>query len=326
MSKCAKCENVFSGEMIAVCNICNDLYHATNTSGVNCAGLSATELKVLELKRDPLLFYKCKKCISGGKKNPVIDLLTVLSSKIDSLEKVKNDFQMFEKDKLPKIESDIDKIIETSSNHSEKLQDIQGKMKKLEDEVFKFSNLKINNHNVTNVGDNSQFKSTSYKQYKEFGIREKKLNNVMIYNFPENVDSHGHYKVIVEVSKISSLLDNFGLKTKFSSKNIIRLGKYDKNKIRPIRLIMEVRSDVSKIISNWQALPRDIHVSFDLTSNQRNSYNILKNEARKFNIENKDAAIFKIVRFKEGEPIIIDKVKVNTDTQDVDHSVLSDST
>ena len=106
MSCCAKCDGVFSGGLIAVCNVCNDLYHASNVTKDNCSGLSDTEIKVLELKKkEPVLFYKCEGCRNNSKENPITNLLTTLNNKMDSYESLKNDFREFGANKLPMIES-----------------------------------------------------------------------------------------------------------------------------------------------------------------------------------------------------------------------------
>lgn len=315
MSTCTKCDLCFKGELIAVCHICNNLFHGTNA----CSGLSATEISVLKLKRkNPLLFYKCEECRKDGKENPIVNLLSDMRTRLDSLEKTKVDFLSFKETELPKLESDVMSLKGNAVQTHNQIKLLTEKLEELDSKMGNdFTSNNFSESTSLSQPSNKNYSiSSNFKTFKEYNERQKRLNNLIIYNFPENVDSHGSSKSIVDSSKINELLSKFEIKTKITSKNIIRLGKYVKDKIRPIRLKMDNRGDVSKIISNWQALPKDLVVTFDLTVDQRSKYKILKNEVRQFNKDNKEASFYKVVRFHEGEPIILKKDKKNIQPSD----------
>ncbi|KAJ8673901.1 hypothetical protein QAD02_005163 [Eretmocerus hayati] len=59
MSHCFACNESFDGkQLIVACIVCTELYHATN----KCADLTASEIKVIELKEKPKLQFKCANC------------------------------------------------------------------------------------------------------------------------------------------------------------------------------------------------------------------------------------------------------------------------
>ncbi|KAJ8671954.1 hypothetical protein QAD02_003213 [Eretmocerus hayati] len=64
MSHCFACNESFDGkQLIVACIVCTELYHATN----KCADLTASEIKVIELKKKPKLQFKCANCEKSGK-------------------------------------------------------------------------------------------------------------------------------------------------------------------------------------------------------------------------------------------------------------------
>ncbi|KAJ8672195.1 hypothetical protein QAD02_003454 [Eretmocerus hayati] len=64
MLHCFTCNGSFDGKQIIVaCIVCTELSHATN----KCADLTASDIKVIELKKKPKLQFKCANCEKSGK-------------------------------------------------------------------------------------------------------------------------------------------------------------------------------------------------------------------------------------------------------------------
>lgn len=301
MSTCAKCKLNFAKDLIAVCNICNDLYHASGTS--NCAGLSATEIKVLQLKsKEPVLFYKCDNCRKDGKENPIVNLLLELRNKTNKLEEMKQEFNDFKANKLPNIEKDLDELIDKSSSMDDRIAKLENLIVSAEDTATVVA---VGKNNIVNAPAINTF-----CQMKEFNLRQKKLNNIILYKVTEMITNNS-YNHKEDVANIIKLLSKFDFKTTLSAKNIHRIGNFEINKSRPIRIKFDKRSDATKIVSNWQSLPKNIFVSFDFTLDQRTKYKTLRKETLLFNHNNKDANIYKVIRYSEGEPYIVIKDKIN---------------
>lgn len=305
MSKCAKCNELFNKDKIVVCHICNGLYHLEN-----CSNLSSTEQRVFDLKKKvPLLFYKCDKCSTEGGENPVINLLLDLHEKIDNMNTMKDQFVKFQDEKLPKIEEDINQLNLDTATAKSNIEVLQGKVNELQSQINDVSSSKLGDSVLVSKINSS---SSNLKNHKEYSLRISKQNNIIIYNLKENVNTNGSYNLKEEIEKVDEVLAKVDIKTKFNKNNLLRIGKFNPSKMRPLLVKMNCRSDASKVISNWQALPNEINVTFDFTLDQRIKYKNLRKIASAFNSENSDENIYKVVRYNsDGEPFIIDKVKVN---------------
>lgn len=300
MSSCAKCKKDFpQGQRIIVCNVCSALFHYHPSEVTeNCSGLLATEVKALDIKiRNPFLYYKCEFCKKDGRDDPIRKLLLELTDKNKEFEKVKEDFNKFHTEKLPLIEEDFDKLLTNFSVLEDKVNSMEKIIKSFNDLS---SQIKSHLSGVTN--------DFSYKNISEYSARQSKRNNVIIYKFKESIEND-LYNQAVDVSNVVNVLSNMKLKTNLCGNNIFRVGKFDVNKIRPVLIKMDVRSDATKVIANWRSLPKEINVSFDFTLDQRAKYKALRSEVIKFNEVNKNQDMYKIIRYKNGEPFILDKFK-----------------
>ena len=99
------------------------------------------------------------------------------------------------------------------------------------------------------------------------------------------------------------------LSTAFDNNNVKRIGKYSVNSIRIIKITMDCRNDVTKVLTNWRLIPKKFIVSADLTMNQRECLNSLKEQAREFNVQNdlNPTDHKKIVKFIRGNLTLITK-------------------
>lgn len=306
MSNCAKCDGGFTGGLIAVCNICNDLFHVSTSPADNCSGLTSTEIRVLELRRkEPLLFYKCSVCKEKGKENPFANVLHELRNKLDVIQDIVSDFNMFKTSTLPSIQSSLDTLTDNYKNLNDKVKSLQEICKSV-------------NESDDLVASNSNFNSKDvnvFHDIKEYNLRLNKKNNIIIFKATECLVNN-KFNLEADVQNIIKILNIFDLQTKLDSNKISRIGKFATDKCRPVLVKFDVRSDATKVISNWQSLPRNLYVSFDYTNDQRSKYKRLKDEASNFNTNNKESGVFKVVRYKDGEPFLAVKNKVDKSNKD----------
>ena len=71
------------------------------------------------------------------------------------------------------------------------------------------------------------------------------------------------------------------LETKLSIKKLRRLGVFDKDKTRPIRVRLDCRQDVTNIITHWLLIPKQNIVFYDLAKDI-NSIPRLRNDVKRF--------------------------------------------
>ncbi|KAJ8685613.1 hypothetical protein QAD02_021406 [Eretmocerus hayati] len=99
MSPCKTCSQPFKNQLIASCVICNELFHADP----ECAVITASEVKVLQLKNKPLLEFTCNDSKQLGRDRHY-KVLEKLSSDIDVIEGKCNT--------IPSIEDQLDDMKE----------------------------------------------------------------------------------------------------------------------------------------------------------------------------------------------------------------------
>ena len=297
MSSCAKCNKLFSGDYIVVCNVCNNLFHSSSEPSENCSGLAPSEIKALNLKsKESFLFYKCESCRSDGKDNPVFRLLSSLDEKMKSFDSLKDDFYKFTSNKLPAMEGEIS--------------DLADKYTKLSDAVSNLGSLS-NSLNATSVHSSHLTRQTNtFQEIREYNLRQSKQNNVLLFHLAETIhdNNYDHHKDVENVIKV---LGTLVFKSTLDINNVTRIGKFTKGVNRPVLIKFSCRSDALKLITNWKTLPRSIYVSFDYTPNQRSKYRILKEEVKQFNLDKNNNTTYKVIRYKDGEPFIMVKNKLS---------------
>ena len=83
MSECANCKKHFAfGSSIEPCIICRGLFHA-HTS---CANFTASETRVLEVKKTPMMVYRCQACTTQSGLYP--DVRQMVSELKDDIQKL----------------------------------------------------------------------------------------------------------------------------------------------------------------------------------------------------------------------------------------------
>ena len=141
----------------------------------------------------------------------------------------------------------------------------------------------------------------------EIDDRKRRENYLLILNVPEQIKSdNGKLRKDYDLNMVKSTLQKINnLQTKLSINKLRRLGAFDKDKTRLIRVRFDCRQDVTNIITHWRLIPKDNIVSYDLTKSQRSQYNKLRIDVKKFNSseENKNKAK-QIVKFVNGNPKI----------------------
>ena len=92
-TNCTGSNAEFNGNLIAICCVCLDLYHCNEKlrygSGLNCASVSYTEVRVLKLKSKKLLIYRCPECSKNGGIQPqLVELIEKLQSSVAKLSSI----------------------------------------------------------------------------------------------------------------------------------------------------------------------------------------------------------------------------------------------
>lgn len=287
MSTCSSCNKAFDAtSVIAVCNICNSLFHSTPT----CAGVTASEIKVLELKKSkPLLVYKCVECHESGNTHAslqevVYDLKEFVNALRKDMGKVKEEVKHLKSEIIPEIKNEVSSINKDLNTHISSCTD---RFSALEDVHIQTSR-KIDNLTLNPSTSMDLTEAT----IKEINDRQRREKNLLIFNVPDT------NSLLVDVKTVNDILHSLDL----SPREIKRLGVFN-NTNRPILAKMNNTEDLVKVLKNWKSLPTEFRYSSDHSPAQRSLYNKLKVEVEQHNAAHANK---KIVKFIKGTPTILD--------------------
>ena len=259
-------------------------------SGVNCASVTSSENKVLQLKSKKVLVYRCKSCDENGGDSPkLIEAIASLQSAVKSLTGAVDYVNKLKSTVVPAIHSDI-KGLKVSNNNLESKVDkhimasnqvVEGVQNTISDLSTKVNKLE---EVVPTLSTAAAVPSLNNAQgvIDEIEERKKRECNLIIFNADDfDEESYVLDKNAQLVSSVLAKINN--IKTVFNSSNVKRLGDYETDKKRPILVKMRHHNEVSNVLMHWNLIKKPFSVSFDLTPYQREQFKVLKNQADAFN-------------------------------------------
>jgi len=112
----------------------------------------------------------------------------------------------------------------------------------------------------------------------ELADRERRKNNLIIYNLPEKSDREADKKLFAELCKTT-------FSEEFAVSKILRLGKKNDNKNRPLLVVLKHETDKSFLLSNSARLrqhdsSKTVYFSPDRTKFERLKYKNLVEELK----------------------------------------------
>jgi hypothetical protein len=140
----------------------------------------------------------------------------------------------------------------------------------------------------------------------ELTERNTRSRNILLFNVPE-VESNetGHSQNEDDTARTTELIHSVETFANIPIHKVQRLGMKQKNKIRPVKVILGHSEDARTILFNKFKLPKEIRVKQDLTQLQRSQ---LKSKWDELEIRKKKGEGDLAVRFVNGAPKI---VKIN---------------
>lgn len=128
--------------------------------------------------------------------------------------------------------------------------------------------------------------------------RQKRMNNIMMFNLPETND---------DMMKASEILRLLVTNYEIGVAKVLRVGKANKNGIRALKITLNNANDVDQVVWAKKGIlkGRNVYISADLTPMQNENLKQLKQEmeTRKENGENV------VIRFIKGVPKIVEDSK-----------------
>lgn len=139
----------------------------------------------------------------------------------------------------------------------------------------------------------------------ELEERRDRAKNVIIMNVPESISKNQEQKLKHDYNEVASIISAFeGINTEKIS--VVRLGKEEENRTRPIKVSLRYPNEANLIIQNNRLLKNGVRVKHDLTFAQRQQLRSLWNEVEERHAEGEDDLT---VKFFNGLPKITKKPK-----------------
>lgn len=201
-----------------------------------CSELSPTELRAVLLSKRTMAFF-CPDCSSSVKK---------LLHLVDRVSSMEND--------IGSLKDDIAKIPEINN----KLTDLSSKLETFEN---KLNNITQNtNPDITPSVSSQSVIATHDSIWSELQDRQKRSQNIMLFNVPENGDDLREISVV-----LSTLTDNPPTVTQFA-----RVGRKNAKGARALRVSLSSQREALALIRNKTKLKgKNIYLNLDLTPEQR---------------------------------------------------------
>ncbi|KAJ8678499.1 hypothetical protein QAD02_014286 [Eretmocerus hayati] len=232
MSLCSTCnKKLFYGNGHVVVGVtCHSFFHATK----DCTRLTASEIKVVELKTKSML-YKCEDCHTKG-----------ISCCSEALAGLKVDLDAIKKScsRIDSLASDI-KDLQASVNTIPELQSNMDDLK-----------AKVDSMSMQN--------SEQEALIKEIQDRIQRAKNIILFHVDENPDVKTDTEVVKHILKdIPVSTDNI---------TTTRIGNPVNGEIRPLLVTLNNTNDPHLILKNKSKLDLKYGVSLDKTKQQRLEY------------------------------------------------------
>lgn len=291
MTFCGSCkQKIKRNEYSILCNdSCVKWYHHS------CAELSVEDIKFYGNKRCTEKWI-CKSCKTSSVAAQSSKRRSVGIPSTPSVSPSAN-FSDYN-DPEPSIRDVLVKLIQMENKYDEVL-------KKLE-EQYQINHL-LRQELVQIKNDIKEKESNATEQIiHEVNQRQLNESNVILYNVPESKQEDQKSRSDEDLSTVVSLLsdiqniDTNKLKT-------VRIGRYVRNKIRPIRVRMLNKTEAITVLKSKKNIidkntGLNINVSSDQTISQRNYLKKLKEDLKKD--ENKN----KTIKYVRGVPTIVDTI------------------
>ncbi|CAI6360305.1 unnamed protein product [Macrosiphum euphorbiae] len=182
-------------------------------------------------------------------------------------------------------------------------------IKKLLVEVENLKNMNFN----SDSGYTSSVHFSNEFIFNEINERNRCANNLLFYNIEECDSNRLDDRISFDLVQINNVIKTILVETSIIPKKVIRIGRSQAGKSRPIKVIFDSKSDVFDIIKNKRKLSQcnsslsSINISTDRTLYQRETMKKLREE---LNQRTSKGEMDLTIKFVNGVPNIVKKSEV----------------
>lgn len=220
------------------CVICQGLFPAnypqTSDDLPNCAGIIASEEKLLVMKQEKLYVYRCKECReSGNVSERLEEFMGQLMKTLDFADEF-NKYKDCTKQLIKTVNNVTTKQIpELTTQIKDVQQDLTEKVGVVNDNIDEQINT------VKDIID-SKILNAKVEMIREYNSKEHRKYNVIMYNIPDDNDTEADMAIVIQLINDTS---------RFTADNLFvkRLGESSEQKCRPVLVRTKSLSDTGYI-------------------------------------------------------------------------------
>lgn len=164
----------------------------------------------------------------------------------------------------------------------------------LKSELTELKNQQINN--ATNLGADK--KLSDEEIFSEIEERSRRANNLILLNLPESKEEPAAERKADDFARcVNTILSNAST----SAVSCARLGKFDKDRIRPLRIVFSTHQQAVDTLRAYR-FKGNLYLNRDLTPRQQNYSYLIRSEFKKRKEQGETDIILK---YRNGIPTII---------------------
>lgn len=256
MKVCKVCKlKIHSNEKFVECILCSEFFHS-DTKEKNCAEISPTEERVVALTSvQPKLLYRCVECFETGNSS-----LNINSKKFSNILDQFNASILSFKEATETFKELSDKVKKLQSSQQEIIQD---KLPEINDRLSRLENKNIKDADALDA-------ITTQKIISEINEQKNISKNVMIFNLKEYADEKKNSNQVIKLLKNNNIsVNNITIK---------RIGKYNAEKCRPVKIIFKNYYEAIKMIKKSRIIARNSKKNIYITNDKTKSQQQLEKE------------------------------------------------
>lgn len=273
---------------------CDRWFHAA------CVNLSDSEYQNLAADNNNSWVCNRHDCVklADHPLNKLINNFETVSARMEALLTKLGNVTAISND-ISSIKDQLIQVNEKLSNFEPRICDSENRIKLLEEEVKCLKN-------AENHGPNSNIETV----IEEFHDRERRSRNVIVYNVPESKSRTVSVRIQQDDALISKLTSSFGSSELDYAFKSYRIGRPNKDKHRPLKVVFKNTSTVADFCKNFNPadlknLDSDLHdvsLSRDRTPTERKYLNELR-DTLKARTEGGETDL--TIKFVNGVPKIV---------------------
>lgn len=293
----------------------------------NCSKMTTTEVRTMILA-NRTMFYFCDTCSETIKLLPVFkNKMPQLESDIKKLKEISAQIPKVDeiKSEIVQIKKDIEQLKNSSStalSYADVVSNLNKDTKMMKSSIDEITNKIKSSEDNIKAGALSQ--PAVEPTLLEMQEREIRASNALVFGAEEagtgNTEEQRAHDAQIVKDILNCVCGDQRAETIMVQLKIIRLGKYDPNKQRPIKIVFPSKEEARKMLVNKNKLPKESgkYIKYDLTSMQRT---YLKNLLEEMQQRTEKGEANLKIKYMNGTPKII-KYRLASDHEitDADNS------